>query len=586
LSIRPHLFVTIAIFCVVLGLSTGRADAESGYTTSYVGAPDTLQDTLKQISEVEKGARTYPTNAALRRAAQRDGKAFAEALKSAGYYAGEVSLEVTRGDDGVKPHVSFLIKSGPAFTIEDYEIIYQDDQPNRPASLGDANIVPNQSAAGADLRDYQIQFLSHLWESGYPAAEIIGRRAIADIEAGTATAVFVYASGPKANFGEPVVNGAIKTNENFIRKLKTWEVGDEYERSTMAAYRDRLAKTGLFSTIDVAPGAPDKTGVAPIIVTLEERKPRTIGTGLSYSTSKGPGGRLFFQNRNILGQGETLNIEMRASQLEQSINFNANKPLPGLPGLTFANFKFSNETTDAFDARSVAIRGGLAKKWLDNRLETRAGLGLETSNVRADGMEERNYFISAPISVFWNSENDLLDPTRGFQARWSVTPYTGVDSFTQSKFTARSRIHFGKGGLFTLAGRASFGATFSSSLNNLPRNKRFYAGGGGSVRGYGFQEAGPLDAENDPIGGRSLIDAAIEARIRVTDKIQIAGFADAGSVSPSALPNFNEEFFVGVGGGARYFTPIGPIRADIAFPLDRRVSDRGFQILISIGQPF
>lgn len=586
MSIRLHLIVIIAFLCagVCGGLSTARAAED--YGLSYSGAEGNLLDTLKILSTLEKQQRTYPTGAALRRAAERDTRAFADALQAAGYYAGKASFRFTPASETEPAQINFEIETGPAFTVTEYEILYKDEAPDRPGSFEDAKIETDGSAAGAALRDLQLRFLSHLWESGYPAAEIAARRAIANMDKATASAVFVFRSGPKAQFGEPVVDGAEKTNPKYIRTLKTWKVGDEYERSTMARYRDRLAATSLFSTIDISPGVPDETGVAPIYVNLEERKPRTIGAGVSVSTAEGVGGRLFFENRNLFGQGEALNIELRAANIEQSINFDIRKPLPKLPGQAFGNFEFSNETTDAFDARSVAVRGGLAKQWLNDRLETRGALGFETSNVKADGEEERNYFVSTPLSVVWNSENNLLNPTSGVQARFAVTPYTGTDTFTQTELSARSRITAGENNFFTLAGRAAAGATFGSSLDDLPRNKRFYVGGAGSVRGFGFQEAGPLDAENDPIGGRSYIEAAIEARFKVTDDIQIAAFADAGSVSAQNTPDFDEKFFVGVGGGVRYFTPIGPLRADVAFPLDPRESDRNFQIFIAIGQPF
>ena len=185
-----------------------------------------------------------------------------------------------------------------------------------------------------------------------------------------------------------------------------------------------------------------------------------------------------------------------------------------------------------------------------------------------------------------NSEDDLLNPTKGIQASWVVTPYTGTDSFTQSEFIARGRVNFGAQDRFTLAARGALGGTFGADLAGLPANKRFYAGGGGSVRGFGFQEAGPLDVDNTPTGGLSLIEGAVEARARVSKNIQLATFVDAGSVSASSWPDFEDPFFVGYGGGIRYFTPIGPIRIDAAFPLNARPSDRAYQIFIALGQPF
>ncbi len=582
--------IDIRRFLVGAGYSllafSGAAQAADSYRVEIRGADDALSEKLEIISDLKKGLRDYPTVAALRRAARRDADAFDEALTAAGYYLGTVEFTVERSDDGAAPLVVFNIETGPEFRVTEYEVIYRDDGDNRPTTLEEAKINADGSAAGADIRDVQVRFLNHLWDTGYPAAEIAGRRAIALPEKAEASAIFVFNSGPKARFGEINIDGLKKTNENHVAKLKTWQTGAEYERAKIVAFRDRLGESGLFSSISVAPGAPDENGDAPIIVNLEERKRRTIGAGVSWSTSEGPGGRIFFENRNIFGRGENLRIELRGSKIEQSIDFTARKPFPTLPGFAFANFGFSNETTDAFDARSLRLSGGLAKQWLDDRLETRAGLAAETSKVETDGTEERTYFVSAPLSVLWDSENNLLQPTRGFRASLTVTPYTGTETFTQSELSGRYRLFLGADDRFTVAARAGFGATFGNGLLDLPANKRFFVGGGGTVRGFGFQEAGPLDADNTPIGGRSYAVGGTELRGMVTDEIQLVGFVDAGTVMASPLPDFKERFFVGYGGGVRYFTPIGPVRIDAAFPLNGRQSDRDFQIYIALGQPF
>ncbi|MEO1250937.1 MAG: BamA/TamA family outer membrane protein [Pseudomonadota bacterium] len=556
------------------------------YDVRITGVDNGLRATLELVSDLKKNLRDYPTIASLRRAALRDQKALDEALTAAGYYLGEVSFEIERGDGDAAPVVTFIIEPGPAFVVTEYEILYRDDEPDRPATLKDAKIKPDRSAAGAAIRDVQLKFLDHLWNSGYPGAEIAGRRAIALPEKAEASAVLVFRSGPRARFGEIDVRGVNDTKPDFVRDLATWAPGAEYDRGKIVSYRDRLANTGLFSTISVAPGTPGEDGAAPVLVDLAERRRRTIGAGLSYSTAEGPGGRLFFEHRNLAGRGEDLRIDLRGNEFEQSIDFAARKPFPELPGFVFATLGFSNETTEAFDARSLRLAGGVAKDWLDDRLETRAALALETSNVKTNGVEQRTYFVSAPLSVIWDSEDDLLEPTKGLRASVTMTPYTGTDTFAQVETAARSRLFIGTNDVVTLAGRVGAGATFANSLFDLPANKRFFAGGGGSVRGFGFQEAGPLDADNDPIGGRSYFFAGTELRGMITDNIQLAGFVDAGTVTATPLPSFNDRFFVGYGAGARYFTPIGPIRFDIAFPLDARPSDANFQIYISIGQPF
>ncbi len=586
LRLSQFLILAAGLAGILYGVGLSPALAEQSYAVRFEGAPAGLKDKFKLVSTLENGVRDYPTAAALRRAALRDIKALDAALQAAGYYNGRTSFDLQAGEDTEKPIVVFTFAPGAPFRIVEYEILYVDEHDGRPQNFKEAGITPDQSAAGADLRDTQRLFLNFLWESGYPAAEATNRRAIANLDENSAHAVFTFASGPKARFGDVRAEGLKKTDPHYLGKLKTWELGDQYERSKIVSYRDRIAATGLFSTIEVAAGAPDDAGVAPIIVNVEERARRTLGAGASFSTAEGPGGRLFFEHRNIFGKGENFRVEARGSSIEQSLDFSLNKPLPSLPGRAFSNFEFSNETTEAFDARSIRVSGGIAKRWFDRKLETRSSVALETSNIEADGSEERTYLISAPLSVLWNSENDLLGPTSGVRTGIVVTPYSGSQTFTQAEWTARSRVTFGEDDRFTIAGRGALGATFGSAFDGLPRNKRFFAGGGGSVRGYGFQEAGPLDSENAPVGGRSLIEGAVELRGKISSNIQLAGFVDTGSVASSNLPDFNEEFFVGYGGGVRYLSAIGPVRLDVAFPLDKRESDRGYQLYIALGQPF
>lgn len=588
IDFRYKLLSATAAAAIVLAAPTLAAD---DYSAVIQGAPNGLKSKLELISELVKGQRAYPTGAALRRAARRDVEAFNKALISAGYYAGKADFDLVRGENDAPPRVVFQITPGPAFKVIDYAVLYQDSAEGRPATLSDAGIKTNGRADGASLRDYQDAFLAYLWNNGYPAAEIVSRRAIADFETSEAQAVFVFRSGPKARFGAPDVRGLDKTDPSFVRRMRTWEEGDEFDRAKLTSYYEQLSETGLFSKIEVTPGEVGEDGVAPIVVELEERKARTIGAGVSFSTSEGPGGRLFFEHRNIFGHGENLGVEMRGSEIEQSLSAVISRPMPRFDGRAFAAMKFANETTDAYNARSLELSGGLSKKWLNDRLETRGALALETSNVRNTGVEvqsteERTYLISTPLAVIWDSEDDLLDPKKGFRASFSVTPYTGTNTFTQSELAGRSRVHVGPNNAVTFAARAALSATVASEFENIPLNKRYYAGGGGSVRGYGYQEAGPLNADNNPIGGRSRIEGAFETRVKVIKNLQIAGFIDAGSVSEKALPDFRDEFFVGYGGGVRYMTPIGPIRADVAFPLDKRDTDAGFQIYIALGQPF
>ncbi len=569
------------------------AQAAENYVVDYAGAPPGLTEKLRRMTNLSLERRPYPTAAAIRRIGIEDLAIVKGALTAAGYYAAEIDFRIEGETDEVRMRAIFDIAPGAKFRVVEHRVEYRDAINNaRPASFDEAGVGVSDRADGATLETNQQRFLSALWAQGYPSARIVARRAEARVADGVAAAVYTFESGPRATFNGVAITGAERTDPEFISNLKTWEDGDIFDREKLITFRDRLAGAGIFSTIDIEPGVVDMNGAAPVNLIVTERKRRTVGAGLSYSTSEGPGGRLFLEYRNLFGRGERARAEIKAAEINQSIDFSLTKPLPGFPGSAYANFGLTNETTDAFSARTIEISGGLAKAWFDDRLETRAGLALETSKVEpelartATVREERNYFVSVPLSATWNTEDDPLKLTKGAKASLFAIPYFGSDQFTRLEAVARSRTHFGGDDRFTLAGRVRVAATAGQGLQSLPVNKRVFAGGGSSVRGYDFQAVGPLDPNGVPVGGRSAVEAAVEARARILRRVEIAAFADAGAVYAESFPDFNGDYLVGAGLGVRYLSTIGPIRLDVATPLEKRPTDRDFQFYISLGQPF
>ena len=135
------------------------------------------------------------------------------------------------------------------------------------------------------------------------------------------------------------------------------------------------------------------------------------------------------------------------------------------------------------------------------------------------------------------------------------------------------------------AARIGFGSLAGADLENIPANRRFFAGGGGSVRGYAFRSLSPMRA-GEPIGGRSLLEGSLEARIRITDTIGIVPFIDAGGAFRESYPDFGERLRFSAGLGLRYYTGIGPIRLDVAIPLQKVAGQRGYGVYLGIGQAF
>jgi translocation and assembly module TamA len=552
----------------------------------FIGAPRGLEDELRLVSTVAASPERLATRAALRRAAAADATALAGALHAAGYYAAKARARPLDADAAL---VIFEIEPGPLFSILGADIVYEDAPSpgeTRPDSLAAADIDEALTPDGAALAALQQRFLNRLWEDGYPKARILSRRVDADFAAGTARAVFAFESGRKASFGEVKVSGGARVDPGFVEAMKPFEPGATFQRSKLADFRDRLSDTDLFDAVDVEPGPQDPSGAAPVLVTLEERKARTIGVGVSYSTVEGPGGRIFLEHRNALGRGERIYAEIEGSQIRQSVGGELSRPMPRENGALFATARFINEATGAFDAQTLALSGGAYVRAARERLELRGAVALETASVKSETEDEQTYFVSFPLTAVWNSEDDLLDPSRGVRASFAATPTTGTDSYARLEGAARTRIKFGPANRLTLATRTRLAATLGTSFDTLPANKRLYSGGGASVRGYAFQAVGPLDANGDPTGGLSAVEGAIELRARVTRRLEVAGFLDAGAVSTDRLPDFAGPYLVGAGGGLRYLSPAGPIRIDAATPVNGRDGDRAFQIYISLGQAF
>lgn len=581
-----------AISAGIAALMTAAPARAADYEVRYSGAPAGIAEALEGLTSLSLARRSFPTLASLRQAALGDSDKIRRALIAAGYFNPTIGFRVSAPGAGAKPVVEFTIDPGPLFVIDQHQVVYRDAGDGRPATFDAAKISVSDKADGASLEANQLRFLDFLLSDGYPQARIVARRAEARMEDGVASAVYEFESGPRATFNGVEVGGAVRTDPIFIKRMSTWEDGEAFNRKALIKFRDELSKTGLFSSVEVDAGAIAADGAAPVRVTVEERKNRTIGAGLSYSTSEGPGGRLFFEIRNLAGRGERARAELEGTEVSQAFDLELDKPLPQFPGSAFANLSFINDTTDAFNARSLEIGAGLAKRWLDSRLETRAGLTLETSKVESllritpAIIDERTYFVSVPLSATWNTEEDPLKLTTGARASLFFIPYIGTDQFTRIELVGRTRRQIGEHDRYTLAGRFRIAATAGSALRALPVNKRIFSGGGSSVRGYDFQSVGPLDADGVPIGGRSAVEAAVEARAKVFGPIQIAAFADAGAVYSESFPDFVGDYLVGAGGGVRYLSPIGPIRLDVALPLEKRQTDSDFQFYISLGQPF
>jgi translocation and assembly module TamA len=435
--------------------------------------------------------------------------------------------------------------------------------------------------------------VEHARGRGYALAEAGERRAIVDHDADAMDLTLQLVAGPLVRFGAIDVVGLTEVDRDFVQRRLPWRQGDLITSERLTSGQRALRETGLFATIRTRLGTtPDAEGRLPVTVVLSESKHRSIEVGVRYRTDEGPGGNTAWEHRNFFGRGERVRLELDASPIAGFLLASFRKPdvlIRDLALLTQAEVAY--EDPDAYESRSATASVGLERRFREGMTLTGA-LAFRAEKVQEAGSGRDDSFglVSLPVRYNWDRSDNLLDPSRGGRLWVENEPF--VDTFGSGLVFNKSRLQYAhyyqvlESPRVVLAGRSAIGTLFGASRADVPANLRFYAGGGGSVRGFGFQDAGKLDDQNDPIGGRSLFEASGEVRARVTDTIGIVAFVDVGAAFTSRYPDFDDQLRIGAGPGIRYFSPIGPVRLDVGFPVNRRDSDDAFQLYISIGQAF
>lgn len=327
-------------------------------------------------------------------------------------------------------------------------------------------------------------------------------------------------------------------------------------------------------------------------MSLEKAPPRTIGGGVRYDTDAGPAVSGEFEHRNLFGSNETLTLEALVGLNEQNLQTRYRLPQFGRPGQDLvAGLELRHIDDDAFEEFGGTLTLGLERE-ITPELTIGAGGLLELSQIEeSNGDDTTSRLVGLPIFAAYDNSDDRLDPTTGFRARLSFMPFTGIVGDNPAAFAVLDGTlsgYFDLTGekIYILAGRGRIASVLSGDLDVVSANRRLYSGGGGSVRGYRERFIGPLDANDDPVGGLSALELGLELRARVASAVGIAAFVEAGSVSTGVAPEFDEGVQFAAGLGARYFSPIGPLRLHVGVPLNPRGADDAFQVYISIGQAF
>ncbi|MFH1351286.1 MAG: autotransporter assembly complex family protein [Pseudomonadota bacterium] len=527
----------------------------------------------------------------LRRRVNEDIPRFLNVLKSQGFYGARVTFEIN--PDAEPAQVIFRIDSGPTYLLKSVEI--KDVTPNGQEvhlptlqKLGLALERPAQSKPILDAGDKIIAWFKG---QGFPFSKIAERKVVVDHATKDVYVTFIVQPGPRARFGSTEIKGLESVDETFVRSKIAWKEGERFNAELLTECRKNLIHMGLFSTVQVKAGQNlDQGGLLPVFIEVKERKHRTVKAGASFKTDEGPGGKISWEHRNLFRHGEGLNLSGAGSGIGFATEGRFRRPeFLRTDQALLLNIRLAEDRPDAYISRNITSMVEI-ERTLSKGMDLAAGLAYRFSRIDQLGKEENFRLFSLPTRFDWDTSDNILDATRGGHLNLQLAPYydTYGENLTFLKGYARySRyVTLSQAPHLVLALRGTMGAINGAERDEIPADIRFYAGGGGSIRGYAYQSVGPL-RQGEPIGGRSLVGFTSELRIRVTEKMGFVPFLDGGNVFEGSSPDFGEKLLWGAGLGFRYFTPIGPLRMDIGFPLDRREGiDDAFQVYVSLGQAF
>ncbi|MCW5725845.1 autotransporter assembly complex family protein [Parvibaculum sp.] len=579
--------------------SWDRPQAALDFTTRVTGRriPDEMREMLEDARQLGVDLPDAPppptTLAQLRRRAQDDSRRLVEVLRSEAYYNGRVEVSVREAAGGGFD-VIYHVVTGQRAMIRSFAISYPDlpdgadGLPQDGAALG---LQPERAARAQRIIDLTNAAVRHLTDHGYPDAKLANRRVVVDLSSHQADVTLDIEAGPKMIFGPVLVrNEGGRTKADYVRALSKIEPGAVYDRSAVDATMEALRGTGLFESVAVAAGERAADGAAPQEIELTERPARTVRLGASWASSEGAGVRGSWEHRNLFGAAEKLTLGLAIAQIEQKATAEFRKPhfLRDDQSLLISA-EIANATTDAYDEYRLRTAASLERR-LGERLTGSAGVSFELTETEDTTGRTDYQLFGLPVVLRYDSADDLLDPRKGVRATAAATPFFGGadrSATTFLRFETTGATYFGLADALTLAVRGRYGSLVADATTDVPGSTRFYAGGGGSVRGYSYQMAGPVDAAGNPLGGLSVIEAGVEARYRATETIGVVAFVDGGKAYDDTLPGFDGSLLWGAGAGLRYYTPVGPVRLDVAVPLDRRRGiDDAFQIYVSLGQAF
>jgi len=574
------------IFALLFLLGFTHLQADVPYSVDFQGLTDQpLLEKLRSVSDlVQLIDQPPPTQAALQRRANSDIDKMLTVLKSEGYYDGQVEMAINPGEAEV------VINLGQRYTIGLYEIFPENLRDS--LQLKKIGIKSGKPAIASSVIEARENVLKILAKEGYPLAEIIEEKIIVDKEAKTLSVRLEIERGLQMQFGAITINGLNKVKEEYVLHRIQWDKDQLFDPDLITSTKTKLEKTGLFTSVQINFGIPESgSNQLPVIVELQESKHRSISLGVGYSNFRGFGVFGEWENRNFRNMGERVYSNAVIRQRYQKGKLSYRKPdFLVLDQDLVTTLEFTHDKNNNFNEHSLSLSGIFEQTYNDQFFYS-YGVELEQLLVTKSLNDQTQTLFRLPLVFEYDTTDDLLDPHRGVYLRTAITPNTNIPDVNLAyvkQITMFSGYHsFNKSNRLVLAGRTYFGTIWGAKRVDIPPPDRFYGGTESLLRGYAYLTVSPLDKDDNPLGGRSIFVVNGELRYRFQNNLGLAAFTDIGNVFGDGIPSLDTTILKSVGFGGRYHTPIGPIRLDIAFPLNRRKGiDNSYQIYLNVGQTF
>ena len=590
--------VAAAMAGAVANLVAGAAQAAPVARAEVRGVEDKALRTMIQQAIGEAPGRPTSRIEARRRATEAGEKAIA-VLRSQGHYDYDVQPDIGEGDT---PAAFVAIIVGPVSKIATPTISWVGAAPDADTQV--AAQVAMALPTGAPGRAESViaaegRVIASIEQHGYADAAARPRQVVVDHADQSVRPTYNVAAGELVRMDGVKVQGKGRTNPRWVARLTPWSMGRPYKPDDVAELERRLLDTGVYDsvTVSLAPASEALHGERPVIVSLADRPKGTIELGLSYSTTEGAGVDSSWMLYNRLGRADTLTNTLRIADIDSRLQAQLALPHWRKPEQTLKlTAALYRDHTPAYDDVGAGVSADVTRRYGKTSFFT-YGASLDatdtTETERANfvlGNKKRKLVTFGLLGAFTlDRSNDPLNPLRGWKldARAEPKIATGNGSIAYFKLSSQiaAYLPLDAAGDTVIATRLRLGGIAGGDIPGVPAQDRFYSGGGGSVRGYGYQKVGPRYGDNTPQGGLSLFEVSAEIRRKITGAWSVAAFADAGTVGLHVYPDFREPK-VGVGVGVRYNMGFGPIRVDIATPLNRRRGDSAIQLYLSIGQSF